>query len=141
MKIGEGRENFSGEKLFPPFPPPILLFIPFFSLPITLQLAAGGFDVLPLAFAEDGGDAFGPEDFFEREDVRLGGSLVELSLRGVVGDEVELALDPGNELGELAGVLGLIVYAAEQEILEGDVLARLERIAFQRRHVILARRS
>ena len=61
MKIGEGRENFSGEKLFPPFPPPILLFIPFFSLPITLQLAAGGFDVLPLAFAEDGGDAFGPE--------------------------------------------------------------------------------
>ena len=22
MKIGEGRENFSGEKLFPPFPKP-----------------------------------------------------------------------------------------------------------------------
>lgn len=50
---------------------------------------------------------------------------------------LRLALDPGNELGELAGVLGLIVHAAEQEILEGDVLARLERIAFQRRHEIV----
>lgn len=34
-------------------------------------------------------------------------------------------------------MLGLIVHAAEQEILEGDVLARLERIAFQRRHEIV----
>lgn len=49
---------------------------------------------------------------------------------------LSLPLTRETSLGELAGVLGLIVHAAEQEILEGDVLARLERIAFQRRHEI-----
>ena len=73
--------------------------------------------------------------FFKRKDVRLGGGRTR-PVPGVVGNEVELALDPGNELGELAGVLGLMVRAAEQEVLECDVLARLERIIFQRRHEI-----
>ena len=71
-------------------PSPKSIFIPFFLAP-NHSSAAGGFDVLPLLLRRMAVTPLDQRIFSNARMSRLGGSLVELSLRGVVGDEVELA--------------------------------------------------
>ena len=62
------------------------------------ELAAGGFDILPLALADYGRDILGPEGLLEAQEFLRRRSLIRRARGGVVGDEVQLGLQAGTDL-------------------------------------------
>ena len=65
--------------------------------------------------------------FWKRADVFRGGLGVGDAGAGVPDDEVDLGAHAREQREHLARVLGLVVDAAEQDVLEGDPLAGAQR--------------
>lgn len=103
------------------------------------QLAAGRRDVLSLALADNGRDVALPERALEGEDAFFRGRLPGRAFPGIEDDEVELAAHAGHQARQFGRVFWAVVDAAEQEILEGDAFARLERIGGQRGQKLVQR--
>lgn len=99
----------------------------------ALELAASGVDVAAAGATDVGGQAGGDEGLLEADDVGGVGLSVEDAGAGVPDDKVDfggpVAEGRGGaaeEVEDLAGVLRLVVDAAEQDVLEGDPLAGAE---------------
>ena len=88
------------------------------------ELAAGGVDVGAAGAAEVGDEFVLAEDRGEGFGGVVGGGLVGVALQaeagGVVAEEVHMHAACANDGGERAGVVGRIVYAAEEAILDRD---------------------
>ena len=61
------------------------------------------------------------QDVLEGEDVAVRGTVERQTPDLVVADEVDVGADAAGDLGEPGGVLGPVVDAAEEQVLEGDL--------------------
>jgi len=90
----------------------------------AFELTAGGVDVAPAGLADEGGDAAVAKAFLE-DAYGLRGRFVEGHVgAGVPDDEVDLGAEILQEGDQFVGMFTLVVDAAQQDIFEGDALAR-----------------
>ena len=105
---------------------------------------------MALLAAHGGGDLGGREHCRKAVDGEVAGPLPGEALDGVVGDEIDLGVEPPRVLGEDGGLLERVVDALDEDVFEGHHLALLrlvlgagveqfgERIFAIHRHDLLA---
>jgi hypothetical protein len=94
----------------------------------VFELAAGGVDIAAAGAADVGGDAAGDEAFLKGVDSGGVGLGVGGVGAGVPDDEVDVGGEAGgfDQGDDFVGVGGLVVDAAEQDVLESDFFAGAE---------------
>ena len=90
---------------------------------LAAELAAGGVDVAATAFADVGVHAVVAEDRLEVHDIVGFGALEGQAGDLVVADEVDVGTQRLADAGELRGMLGMIVYAGEEDVFQRDFAA------------------
>src|SRR6185437_9764463 len=95
----------------------------------ALELSAGGEDVAPPRLPDVRGDSVEFELVLKLDDLVGRGHFIADARAGVPDDEIDLerAVDPAQQRAHFVRVLKLVVDAAEQDVLKGQLFLRAQR--------------